>query len=375
MKLSQQSILVISPEPWGKIFLSKHHYVLELLRRKNKVYFLSQKNNSKQWQLQVSDFNDNLIFITYPSWLLFDKFRFHARYIYHIVLKVMLVQLWKIIDKPDICISFDCNGLFPNLQCFGAKQTIFFPVDQIRSELRKEYKGYDHLFSISPVILEGLNNNDSKHLLHHGLNSFFTDNAKKILEQNLFVKNQPIKVAYVGNLLIAKILDRNAIKKVIQHHPALEFHFYGPYQANDSSIGANISSDNLKFVDFLQKAPNCHLYGTKSSEELVESLNDMDAFILCYDNYEDKNKGSNAHKIMEYLSFGKVLISTNMSMFQEMDLFPMLPDWDNSCYHQFFNKIINNLETYNSESRQRKRINFALQNSYKNKIQEIEELI
>ncbi|MCT4645619.1 MAG: hypothetical protein N4A74_11590 [Carboxylicivirga sp.] len=375
MKLSKQRILVVSPEPWGKIFLSKHHYVMELLKKGNKVYFLSQKSESYQWRLQISDFDKNLIFISYPAWPLFDKLRFHSRRIYHLMLKIMLARLWKYMDKPDVCISFDCNGLFPQLNLFRAKQTLFFPVDQIRPELKKEYKGYDHLLSISPLILEGLRDYGSKHLLHHGLNAIFADNAKKILEQKTYEIGHPIKVAYVGNLLIGDILDKDTIRIVIQQHPAIEFHFYGPYEASDSSIGANTSSDSLSFINFLQKASNCHLHGTKTPGELVENLNRIDAFMLCYNNHKDKNKGSNAHKIMEYLSFGKICISTNISMFNGSTLLEMLPDWNNTRYQDLFTDVINKIEIFNAVDEQKQRILFASSNQYSKKINQLDKIL
>jgi len=41
VQLSNQIILIISPQAWGKMFLAKHHYAIELAKHNNEVYFLN----------------------------------------------------------------------------------------------------------------------------------------------------------------------------------------------------------------------------------------------------------------------------------------------------------------------------------------------
>ena len=41
MKLENQVIFLVSPEPWGSHFLSKHHYAMHL-QKKNQVIFITQ---------------------------------------------------------------------------------------------------------------------------------------------------------------------------------------------------------------------------------------------------------------------------------------------------------------------------------------------
>jgi len=38
--LENQTVLLIAPQPWNHIHLSKHHYAIELARRGNAVYYL-----------------------------------------------------------------------------------------------------------------------------------------------------------------------------------------------------------------------------------------------------------------------------------------------------------------------------------------------
>jgi hypothetical protein len=42
--LKNKTILVISPNNWGTMHISKHHYAIELARLGNSVYFLNPPN-------------------------------------------------------------------------------------------------------------------------------------------------------------------------------------------------------------------------------------------------------------------------------------------------------------------------------------------
>ena len=50
-----KKILLISPQAWGKMFVAKHHYAVELSRSGNEVYFLNPPVYRKKNFLQLSD--------------------------------------------------------------------------------------------------------------------------------------------------------------------------------------------------------------------------------------------------------------------------------------------------------------------------------
>ena len=60
--LVNKNILLISPEPWGELMVSKHHYALELANR-NKVFFLNPPGH-REGLGQVSD---NLVVVDFVS--------------------------------------------------------------------------------------------------------------------------------------------------------------------------------------------------------------------------------------------------------------------------------------------------------------------
>lgn len=366
MNLEVKSILIISPESWGKSKVSKHHYALAFAEKGFKVYFLNLTTNNNNKEDQICRENEliTLSYINISS--LANKLRFHSRPLYNFAMKSIINKWIKKHPQLDYLISFDCNGVFTNLGLFKAKATVFFPVDQVKDVHKKEYKGYDKLVSISPVILNGFSTKVSHNLIHHGLSSYFTDKNYEYSE-----KSKIESVTYVGNLLIGPILDKQNIINIIKDNKDLIFHFYGSYYNKNNNLGSNISEDTIEFIEFLKENDNCLLHGIVSPKELSDAYTTTDAFLVCYDYKHDKNECSNSHKIMEYLSTGKPVISTRISMYDNLQLFPMLKTFDNSSFPEFFMDQINQWELISSKENYKKRIAFANDNSYSNKIKDI----
>jgi len=366
MGFSPKNILIISPEPWGKSKVSKHHYALACAKEGHNVFFLTTVNTKSHNEDEVCEDNSNIKLIYFCLSKLINLLRFHWRWAYLKLLKSSLHNFLKDYPHFDVLISFDCNGVFTKLSNFKAKHTIFFPVDQVNQIYRKEYSGFDELISISPVILESFPNFKNTKLIHHGLSPDFVKNDIE------FVENSNLKtVAYVGNLLIGPILDKISLKTIIAEHSDIQFHFFGAYDSVKNNLGSDTSEATTSFISFLKQSSNCILHGIVSSKVLSEELTNMDAFLVCYDYRFDKNKCSNSHKILEYLSTGKPLISTRVSMYDDLQLFPMLNTFDNAKFPEFFKQNIKNWDIINTKSAFDKRITFAHSNSYDKKMSSI----
>jgi hypothetical protein len=63
-------------------------------------------------------------------------------------------------------------------------------------------------------------------------------------------------------------------------------------------------------------APNVILHGMVSPELLSKELRRMDAFLICYDVTKDQSKGTNYHKVMEYLAYGRPIVSNYISRYK-----------------------------------------------------------
>lgn len=80
----------------------------------------------------------------------------------------------------------------------------------------------------------------------------------------------------------------------------------------------------------------------------------------------------NSHKILEYLSTGNLIVSSALSVYKELNLFPMSIKADNSDYIELFEKVVQNFSELNNIALRKKRIAFAMDNTYVKQIERIE---
>lgn len=373
MKLENKTILILSPQKWSNMFVSKHHYAIELAKRNNTVFFLQPSSSDVEEDVKIESLQTfPNIHVIHTKNFRGASFRFHFRFLYKFILSQKIKIILKTIHQPlDVVLSFDNTGKFPDLSVFKATTSIFFPVDQINTHHLSEYKNYgNHVFSISPIILDSFKNHDSKKvLLNHGLGNHWVSKAIEKVDFNSPSLNKTIQVGYFGNLAMGKTLDMSTLKNLINSNPSILFHFWGSHEPT-----INSTEELNEWINFLKTSTNVILYGSTPTDELVKQIDCIDVFLLCYDYKYDINKCSNSHKILEYLGAGKVIVSTRISMYEDKkELLNMLPTFDNEDYAQLFKDTIENLAYYNSIELQQKRKEFALQNTYTKQLQRIEE--
>jgi hypothetical protein len=105
-------------------------------------------------------------------------------------------------------------------------------------------------------------------------------------------------------------------------------------------------------------------------------MQEMDGFLICYDIDRDQSKGTNYHKILEYISTGKVVISNNVSTYANQgDLVQMPQERNNEFLAKLAGDIVNNIEQYNTDNLKRKRIEFVLEHTYAKQVDKTEALL
>jgi hypothetical protein len=165
------------------------------------------------------------------------------------------------------------------------------------------------------------------------------------------------------------------MRQVIKDHPQLQFVFWGQYKKAGNFV-AHDSPDVFAFIEFLQSQPNVVLKGPVHPSVLSEEIDEMDIFWICWKiNAGTMWDGSNSHKILEYLSIGKPVVSHSMSTYRSNNLIDMLDSEDNSRYPKLFEKVLERVQGGEPIETIRQRIDFAISNAYKSHIKEIEELI
>ena len=372
--LAKKRILLISPNEWGKMFISKHHYALELVRLQNEVYFLNPPDYQQKEYIKVEKVPSirNLTIITYRPILPYFL-RFHLRKIYDYLIRFEIRKLMKTLGEPfDIVWCFE-GSLYGDLSYFKCKVSIFHSVDLIKHPYQIEIgSSADVILSVSPTILEKFDRIDKpKFWVNHGLSPEFVEMAKKLTRVSS--PTNELKVGYIGNLMNSTI-DKHTIIKVIEKHPQVQFHFVGPFELSQSNVGGSV--DSHEFIHQLNKFQNVKLHGVMTKEELVKFMPSMDLFLLSYVHVEGQYDRSNAHKILEYLSTGKVLVANSIYVYRNhREIIQMLDENSEKDLLQLFDETISKLDYFNSSVLQAKRIEYALDNSYEKQVQRIARII
>ncbi|MFY7965481.1 MAG: hypothetical protein ACOVO1_11325 [Chitinophagaceae bacterium] len=357
------------------MFLSKHHYAIELAKYGNEVYYLNPTNTALKngfIEITQSNVHPNLRIINH-SLPFTKKIKFKWQWLYYQLVKYHIKNIKKHIGKEiDIVWSFDLGNYFPFTN-FPSSFKIFCPVDMPRNEVAlRSAQNANVIISIAKEILEKYKSfGIPQFFVHHGLAEDFI-NTDKIQQKT----DNKIRIGLSGNWL-RKDIDKLVLLKIIAENPTIIFEFWGIYSRKESNIGGGSDADAKEFIEALSIAKNVIMHGTANTKQLATEYQRMDGFLICYNILKDQSSGVNYHKIMEYLSTGKVVISNNIRTYQSLqNLVEMSQNRDNNDdLVEIFTKIINNIEYYNQPDLSKKRIEFALENAYSNKIKEIEALL
>ena len=374
MKLNNQKILIISTEFWGINQISKHHYALELSKN-NMVYFINPPiENTGDNVIRVKKVSNNLHIVTYSIYIrgLNHLPNFVRKYFHY----KQASKLMKSIDEIiDIVWSFD-PFRFQDLKVFKAKLNIYHAVDVHKTKVEKEVAiNADIILATSDKILERFKIIDTpKFKINHGLAGHFQNyknNQKDNVNNNsVIVKDvNKIKVGYVGNLFY-KYLDVKIFMRIIKENADVIFYIIGPYEKSNLIDHER----NISFIKFLKDSENVHLLGPKSSNEIPRYINKYDLLLLCYTGDMNIAEMANPHKLLEYLSSGKPIVSHYIDEYRDKrDIVEMVDN--NEMIPVKFKSIIENLDFHNSPEKSKLRVEYAKKNTYKKHIKRIEHLI
>ena len=380
MKLENKVIWILSPNRWGKMKVSKHHYALTLADRNNTVYFIEPPSlEEKGIRIRKLDGNDKVFIVSYRP--LFRGKDFLPGFIYKYLLHHQINLFRKAIpQKPDLIWCF-APFVYEDLHWFRAPVNILHAMDfGIRTDLPPETKSSDIILGVSASILDWLRPSAIPiYFLNHGLGKAFAKRANQSLQSIGFLPKpvqHRLKVGYIGNLLM-EAPDRSTMMRVIRNHPDIDFVFWGQYENDGSNnLGSWYHDDVPEFINFLKNAPNVGLKGPQDSEKIQEEIDTIDIFWICWKvGISTLWDGSNSHKIMEYLSTGKPVIAHQIKTYENTDLLYMLPTETNENYLALFDEVVEKVRNGEEPSLIKKRIEFALSNTYEKQVDRIEKIL
>lgn len=365
-----KNILIISPQPWSYLFISKQHYALELSKH-NRVYYLCAPENKPGTGSSISAAkeSDQLYILKYRIPIP-GVFLFHAPKIFKAVNLFAVRRILKRI-KPrfDVCIDFGSYQFYDDMHFIQADTKIFFPVDD-HHNLKPSDRGCDYLFSISVNIIHKLKKAGYNcHFINHGLSEAFASVARnRLVHFKGWERSGNIKAAYSGNLFIP-FLNIPLFKKIILENPECEFQLFGSTNYDKKNPVHN------DWYRFLQEAENVTVFGFSEPPALAAHLNNADICLMCYKPDFKNYHGENSHKIFEYLSTGRVIVSTHISLYAGNDLLNMTDSGKDEDLPGLFAETIRQIDHYNSDELAKRRMDLAIHNTYAKQIERMEGII
>ncbi len=363
--LKDKQILLISPQDWDHIPISKHHYA-EALGLANRVLFLDPPD----WSMRPGAVRRSVTGrpgVERITWrpCLPRSLRFHAPRLYRIWIGREVRRLLRILQaSPDLVWCFDFNT-YPDLRAFGARRVIFHPVDPV-SDPRQARTGRtaDLVLSVSERILASVTRHaplPASAVINHGTGTEFAALAQVAARRP--GRDGGIHCGYFGNL-DRQTINVGLLRAVARQHPDITFHYWGPI------------SDGSPLAAALADCRNCLFHGALPKAELANAAAAMDCLLLSYQDHETESDRSNSHKFIEYFATGKVVVSTRMSIYaDDPELVRMSTSPDDSDFVDIFSQTVRDLETHNAPARQKRRKALALQNTYPRNIARIDNML
>ena len=122
-----KTIYIISPEAWGVMRISKHHYAIELARMGNRVFFFEPPTLQGSTRGVLIPTNEGVRRVTYKP--LARGKKYVGSKLYALMQRRQIRRfIRELTGQPDVVWCFD-QGTFDDLSIFGAPLCLFHPVD------------------------------------------------------------------------------------------------------------------------------------------------------------------------------------------------------------------------------------------------------
>jgi hypothetical protein len=357
--LNGKSILIISPEGWGKSYLSKHHYAIELAKS-NKVWFLNPPHTQVS-ETDTSNLPENLR-------LLNDRQIPGLRHFPQRLQRFIISKQYDALEnkagvKFQIVWNFDNSRYFHN-DCFYDAYTIHHVVDEhMNYNFGIASRSAELCLGVTQQLVQTFKKyNEHAHFIDHAFAPF--DYTTYQLPQNNLRKS----ASYVGNLLLPA-LDTALLIELAEENPDTDFYLIGSFGHNHLNVisGAKPNADLIT----LQNMSNVVMTGELSFQDAFTIASQTDIQMVPY--FKTSRPMTNSSKLPFYLNNGKVIVGNEFSEHMHHGLIRMA-----GTAHEFkliFSDTLDHLQYWNSEDKQHQRRQFALENTYQKRIDYIDRLI
>lgn len=357
MELKHKNILLISPESWEHLFVSKHHYATHLAEMGNKVFFLNPPGPNLR--LDSTKYHNlwNVNYRGFPKGL-----RYFPASLQRFFIKRAFYSLQRLCRANfDIVWSFD-NSVFYD---FSALPQNVYSISHIvdlnqNFQTKKAASTANICFGVIKEIVNRLKSfNKNAHLIQHGV---------KMSDNNLAVDiklpgQNTLKALYMGNLAMP-FIDWAVLNQLVMNFVLVDFVF----------VGSNINVA-LKNLHAETNNSNVFFINTVSADKIQAYLAQADILLLSY-TPEYYQTYASPHKMMEYMASGKAILASwtpEYETLHEKKLILMAKN--DKEFLANFKFTISDLDELSNKEREVSRKNFAKDNSYERQIQRIELLM
>lgn len=292
--LRHKCILLISPDPWEGLQMSKHHWAGALAARGNRVLWLDAPGTRP-----MAGKNMPVEHFVQSHWLRGAN-RLPARvqrwYSAHEVKRIEALARTHV----DLIWSFDTTRLL-HLPKQG-RTIIRHPVDLFMLDAGADaFRDADLVLTSSTPILHKVSTlvGDMKTLMiGHGLDPRWF----RVHRTPAPITSRRPVVGYAGNMSIS-YLDWEVIAAEVDQHPEVDFRFIGPCTPEP----------DLAAYRRVRNAQNTTFTGLLGKEAMIYALQQSDVLLLCYRADQEPEQLSNPHKMLEYLATGKPIVASYTS--------------------------------------------------------------
>jgi len=364
LKLSDRNIIIVSNEPWGPVWFSKHHYANELSKH-NRVYFIDPPSRWTGWsslsnEVEEERINPNLSVLRYRNFLPLNGTGgfFHkknARKVYK-----LLNQYFAAHEISGILfLSFDPFRLQDPGQLEAVDFSVYYRADYYTNAGEKQLcQNVDLLLVIAKEMISTYEHYDKPiYFIPHGVPDETSSLAPPEKERN--------EMLMVGTL--GPRIDFELLNKAAEEFPEIKLKLLGPFSGLDF-----MQPPDKKYLKKLERRENVTFAGARTFPEMCGEIQQARVCLVGY-KQSSLNNQQNSLKILQYLSFGKPVVSGTFEELKQAESEGLL--WMADSHEDFLKNLKTALSENGADKLRERRIDFASNFKYSKLIKDIERII